>query len=209
MGGQAQGGRGQHEIWLLRPFSGKREAKENAEDFLDDVEFAAEQLTTPAAPDGKMLVRLFRQHLDDKALDFWLEMDAADKKEWTTVKAKFLAEFGGSKALDQMERMVITGRIMAMAQGSKSIAEYVQEAKTLFREVPKELSEMFAICFVKGLSDANKKAAVSFAMREGKIDFKRAVEMVKASYRMIGEPDIFTAPVEKPRRRWRQQRAKQ
>ena len=79
-----------------------------------------------------------------------------------------------------------------MSQDRKTIAEYVQEAKTLFRE------EMFAICFIKELSDASKKAAVSVALRDGKIDFKRAVELVKALYLVVGEPDVFAVPAEKP-----------
>lgn len=38
------------------------------------------------APDDKMLIRLFRQHFEDKALDFWLEMNSEDKKEWRMAK---------------------------------------------------------------------------------------------------------------------------
>lgn len=33
-----------------------------------------------------MLIRLFRQHFEDKALDFWLEMNSEDKKEWRMAK---------------------------------------------------------------------------------------------------------------------------
>ncbi|KAF8448480.1 hypothetical protein BGX38DRAFT_1270283 [Terfezia claveryi] len=91
----------------VRPFSERADAKENAEDFLDDVEFAVEQT----------------------------------------------------------ERMSITTRIIAMGQGGKGIAAYIGEAEQLFKNVPKDLSEMFALYFIKGLSDPTKKAAVSFAMR--------------------------------------------
>lgn len=180
----------------VRPFTGKRDAKENAEDFLDDVEFAAEQFST-GPPEDKMFIRLFRQHVEDKALDFWLELDAEKKALWKDVKEMFLGKFGGARKLDQAERMSVTSRVMALSQDKKSISEYVMEAKQLCREVPTELTEMFAICFVKGLTDQAKKSAVSFALRNGRVDFKRALEVVKASYMVIGDPDVFDseAPV--------------
>ncbi|KAF8439601.1 hypothetical protein BGX38DRAFT_1318597 [Terfezia claveryi] len=175
----------------IRLFKGTGEAREIAEDFLDDIEFAAEQLTYPEVPDDKISIRLFRQHLEDRVLDFWVEIKPEEKKDWGTVKVKFLAKFGASRTLNQTERMSITNRIMAMAQGRKSIASYIKESKALFGGVPKELSEMFTICFIKGLEDASKKAAVSFAMREERMEFSRAVELVKAAYCVFGEPDIF------------------
>lgn len=174
----------------VRPFTGKREAKENAEDFLDDVEFAAEQCATDK-PDDKMFIRLFRQHVKDKALDFWLELEPEKKIIWEDVKALFLGKFGGAWRLDQSERMSVTSRVMAMTQEKRSITEYIKDAKQLYREVPTELSEMFAICFMKGLADATKKASVSFALRDAKVDFKKALEVVKALYMVIRDPDVF------------------
>lgn len=185
----------------IRLFSGKRDAKENAEDFLDDIEFAAEQFMSDKAdggPDDKMFIRLFRQHVEDKALDFWLEMEADKKVSWALVKEAFLGKFGGARTLDQSERMSITSRVMAMPQDKKGIADYVAEAKQLYRETPTELGEMFTVCFVKGMLDPAKKGAVSFALRDGRVDFKRACELVKAAYSVIGDPDVFsTSGVEK------------
>ncbi|KAF8453846.1 hypothetical protein BGX38DRAFT_1296860 [Terfezia claveryi] len=147
-----------HRWQKLDRFRGRREAKESAEDFLDDVEFAAEQLAASGTLDDKMMIRLFRQHLEDKSLDFWLGMVSEDKKEW-----------------------------------QKGIAGYVEEAKAMFRDMPNDMSEVFAISFIRGLSDPGKKAAVSFAIREGNMDSNRAVELVKASYWVVGELDVFAA----------------
>jgi hypothetical protein len=72
----------------IKDFTGSKDGSEDYEEFLDDIEFALDQMEEGQRTDKNRL-RVFRQHLKGEAAKWWnLDMSHVDKKDWQeTVKA--------------------------------------------------------------------------------------------------------------------------
>ena len=115
-----------------------------------------------------------------------------DKNSYETIKEKFLARYGNSTAAAQ-SRFEIQNEIMALKQNQgEDIASYVRKAEKLSKRVPDELDSMMALCLIKGMTNELKKADISYIVQsQPKTSFRDAIEIIKAKYRVIGEPDPF------------------
>lgn len=62
----------------------------------------------------------------------------------------------------------------------------------LAKQVPQQLDSVLALCLIKGMSDENKKADISYIVHsQPKITFREVVEVLKAKHRGIGKADPF------------------
>ena len=115
-----------------------------------------------------------------------------DKASYETIKEKFLARYGNTTTAAQ-SRFEIQNEIMALRQNlGEDIASYVRKAEKLSKRVPAELDSMMALCLIKGMTNELKKADISYIVQsQPKTSFRDAIEIIKAKYRIIGEPDPF------------------
>ena len=88
----------------------------------------------------------------------------------------------------------VQSEIMALRQNpGESIASYVRNAEKLSKRVPAELDLVLALCLIKGMTDELKKADISYIVNATPdTSFRKVVDIIKAKYRIIGEPDPFS-----------------
>jgi hypothetical protein len=181
----------------IRSFKGLADCGEDPEEYIDDVEMAAEAWESNRNdPIGleKSLLRFFRQNLEPnfEAAWWWQGLSKTDRSSWETVKKAFLEKFSGPSSTGNDVDYDETNEILALIQkAGQSIEEYVREAEKLSRRVKPVLKHTLAAAVIKGLNDEQKRREVSFALSGTKFDFEGAVDKIKAAYRCIGEPDPF------------------
>jgi hypothetical protein len=181
----------------IRPFKGNGEPGEDPEEYLDDVQMAAEAWENgkgDAAALEKCLLRFFRQNLEPchEASWWWGGLTKSEKTAWDTVKALFLKKFADQVSADNDVNYEETNEVLGLSQkAGQSIEEYIREAENLHRKVRPVLKQTLAAAVIKGLADPQKRSNVSFALDGTTYDFNKAIDKIKASYRSIGEPDPF------------------
>src|SRR5205085_6208031 len=144
--------------------------------------------------------RFFRQYLaDDSDAEHWWQyiLHNDDKKSFEKIKARFSERYGnaGSGAMAARSQFEIQNEIMSLRQKpQETISEYVRTAEKLAKRIPPELDSVMALCLVKGMSDENKKADISYVIHSRpKITFREVVEEIKAKHRVIGRADPFAS----------------
>jgi hypothetical protein len=184
----------------IRAFKGLADCGEDPDEFIDDVEMAADAWDSAkgdkadAAALEKSLLRFFRHNLEPnfEAAWWWQGLSKADRGNWSIVKKAFLEKVSGPRSTGSDVDYDETNEILALTQkAGQSIEEYVREAEKLSRRVKPVLKHTLAAAVIKGLNDEQKRREVSFALSGTKFDFEGAVEKIKAAYRCIGEPDPF------------------
>jgi hypothetical protein len=192
-------------VLKIRSFKGIADPGEDADEYLDDVQMAAEAWENgkgDATSMEKSLLRFFRQNLEPnyEASWWWGGLAKEEKTNWTTVKTLFLKKFADPVSTGTTVGYDDTNEILGLCQkAGQSIEEYLREAEHLHRKIKPVLRHTLAAAVVKGLSDEQKRSNVSFALSGTEFDFEQAVEKVKAAYRSIGEPDPFKP---KPQKHW-------
>jgi hypothetical protein len=191
-------------VLKIRSFKGTGEPGEDPEEYLDDVQMAAEAWENgkgDAAALEKSLLRFFRQNLEPnyEASWWWGGLTKEEKTVWTTVKSLFLKKFADPVSTGNDVNYEETYEVLGLSQkAGQSIEEYIREAEHLHRKVRPVLKQTLAAAVIKGLADEQKRAIVSFALDGTTYDFNGAIDKIKASYRSIGEPDPFTKHSQKP-----------
>jgi hypothetical protein len=163
-------------VLKIRSFKGIAEPGEYPEEYLDDVQMAAEAWENGKG-DGvaleKSLLRFFRQNVEPnyEASWWWGGLSKAEKTTWATVKELFLKKFADPVSTGNDLNYEETNEILGLSpKAGQSIEEYIREVE---------------------LADGQKRANVSFALDGTTYDFNGAIDKIKASYRSIGEPDPF------------------
>ena len=120
-------------------------------------------------------------------------LQSKNKSSYDTIKEKFLAR-SGNKTSAAQSRFEIQNEIMALRQNpGEDIASYVRKAEKLSKRVPEELDSMLALCLIKGMTNELRKANISYIVQsQPKTSFGDAIKIIKAKYRIIGEPDPFS-----------------
>jgi hypothetical protein len=147
----------------------------------------------------KSLLGFFRQNLvpNYEASWWWGSLSKEEKTNWATVKALFIKKFADPVSTE-MVGYDDTNEILGLCQkAGQSIKEYLQEAEHLHRKIKPVLHHTLPTEVVQRLSDDQKRSNVSFALIGTEYDFEKAVEKVKAAYRLIGEPDPFKPKAQK------------
>ena len=185
----------------IRPFKGMNDGSEDPYEFLEDIEYVAVAFETQKNPMTmagmeKSQKRSFRQYLCENGdAAYWWQyvLQSKDKSSYDTIKEKFLARYGNKTSAAQT-RFEIQNEIMALRQNpGEDIASYVRKAEKLSKRVPEELDSMMPLCLIKGMTNELKKADISYIVQsQPKTSFRNAIEIIKAKYRIIGEPDPFS-----------------
>ena len=99
----------------------------------------------------------------------------------------------GTKAIVARTQFDIQNEVMALRHSpGESIAPYVCTAEKLSKRFPAELDSVLRLCLIKGLQDEVKKADISYIVHSRKeTTFRDVIGIIKAKYRVIGEPDPF------------------
>ena len=186
-------------IMRMSSFVGRGDRKESLSDFLADVEMAAKCWDTAYGgdtdkPDGSKIA-IFRQNLDkDGDAWYWWSCVLSDeeKKTFAGIKTAFLARYGAEKN-KAISKFNLQNELMCLQQKKgQTIIDYVREAENLSERVPKDMDDMLAMAFIRGLGDQESRRRISYDLRDTpEFSFAKALGMVKAWYREIGVPDPF------------------
>ena len=185
----------------INSFSGgNAELCEDVEEYLDDVETAAlscDLMITPAVVEvsNKSKIRLFRQNLkrDGDAWHWWYYvLLEADKKDFQKRAAEFRDRYG-VKAAEASSLFAMQNEMLFLLQGEKEhIRDYVHRVEKLSRKIPKDMDSLFAIAFIKGMWNQERRQRVTFDLKDSpNFSFFKGFTVVKFSFQEIGEPDPF------------------
>ena len=185
----------------INSFSGANpEICEDVEEYLDDVETAAlswDLTITPGIVEAsnKSKISLFRQNLerDGDAWHWWYYvLPEADKKDFSKIATEFRDRYG-VKAAQASSLFAMQNEMLSLMQGEKEhIREYVHRVEKLSRKIPKDMDSLFAIAFIKGMRDQERRQRVTFDLKDTpNFSFSKALTVVKFSFQEIGEPDPF------------------
>jgi len=185
----------------ITPFNGANsDLSERVEEYLDDIETAAlswELSITPGVKDAtdRSKIRLFRQNLERNgdAYHWWYYvLPEGDKKDYGKIVREFKERYG-IKASQASSLFAVHNEMLSLAQGEgEHIRDYVHQVEKLSWKIPKEMDSLFAIAFVKGMRDQERRQRVTFDLKDTpNFAFLKALPVVKFSYQEIGEPDPF------------------
>ena len=185
----------------ITPFNGANtDLSESVDEYLDDVETAAHSwdlsinATLMQATD-RTKIRLFRQNLEKNgdAWHWWYYvLPEGDKKDYGKITTAFKDRYG-IKATQASSLFAVQNEMLSLAQGEvEHIRDYVYRVEKLSRKIPKYMDSLFAIAFVKGMRDQERKQRVTFDLKDSpNFSFQKALTVVKFSFQEIGEPDPF------------------
>ena len=186
-------------VMRITMFVGKGDGREDPVDFIADVEMAARSWDSLYGADTdhpeSSKIALFRQNLDrdGDAWHWWTcIVESGVKESWEAIKKAFLARYEVTKN-KAVHRFNIQNELMLLQQrAGQSIAEYVFEAERLSERVPKDMDNLLAMVFIRGLADQETRRRVSYDLRDTpEVTFSKALHMVKSWYQEIGVPDPF------------------
>jgi hypothetical protein len=173
-------------ILKIRSFKGITDPGEDVEEYLDEIQMAAEAWENgkgDAASMEKSLLRFFRQNLEPnyEVSWWWGGLSKEEKTNWATVKSLFIKKFADPVSTETVG-YDDTNEILGLCQkAGQSIEEYLREAEHLHRKINPVLRHTLAAAVVKGLSDDQKRSNVNFALSGMEFDFEKAVQKVKAA----------------------------
>ena len=148
----------------IKDFTGSKDGSEDHEEFLDDIEFAPDQMEEDQRT-NKNRLRFFCQHLKGEAAKWWnLDIPHADKKDWQTTVKAFKIKYGEGVQLEK-KKWQIQNKIAVLSQHKgESIASYVHRAKVIDRKSTPEMSNQLAMSFLRGMRDIPQKRMVEFSL---------------------------------------------
>jgi hypothetical protein len=184
-------------VLKIRSFKRIAEPGEDPEEYLDDVQMAAEAWengTGNAAALEKSLLRFFRENLEPnyEASWRWGGLSKKEKTVWTTVKSLLLKKFSDPVCTGNDVNYEETNEILGLSQtAGQSKLEYLREAEHLHRKVRPVPKQTLAAAIIKGLADEQKRANASFALSGTTYDFNLngAVGTTRLGYTADLTPD--------------------
>jgi len=173
---------------------------EDVDEYLDDVETVALSWDLSISlgiseATNKSKSRLFRQNLqrDGDAGHWWYYiLSEADKRDFSKIVIEFRERYG-IKASQASSLFAVQNEMLSLLQGeNEHIREYVHRVEKLSRKIPKDMDSLFAIAFIKGMRDQERRQWVTFDLKDSpNFSFLKALTVVKFSFHEIGEPDLF------------------
>ena len=185
----------------INAFNGANtDLSESVEKYLDDIETAAlswDLSITPGISEAtdRSKIRLFRQNLERNgdAWHWWYYvLPEADKKDYGKIVAEFKDRYE-VKATQASSLFAVQNEMLSLLQGeTEHIRDYVHRVEKLSRKIPRDMDSLFAIAFVKGMRDQDRKQRVTFDLKDSpNFSFSKALTVVKFSFQEIGELDPF------------------
>jgi len=116
----------------------------------------------------------------------------ADKKDFKKIATEFRDRYG-VKAAQASSLLAMQNEMLSLMQGEmEHIWEYVHRVEKLSRNIPKDMDSLFAITFIKGMRDQERRQRVTFDLKDTpNFSFFKALTVVKFSFQEIGKPDPF------------------
>jgi len=185
----------------ITPFNGgNTDQGESVDEYLDDIETAAlswDLTITSGIKEAtdKSKIRLFRQNLerDGDAWHWWYYvLPETDKKDYSKIVLEFKDRYG-VKASQASSLFAVQNEMLSLHQGeNEHIRDYVYHVEKLSRKIPRDMDSLFAIAFIKGMQDQERRQRVTFDLKDSpNLSFVKALSVVKFSFQEIGEPDPF------------------
>jgi len=140
-------------------------------------------------------IRLFRQNLERNvyAWHWWYYvLPEAHKKDYGKIVVEFKDRYV-VKATEASSLFALQNEMLSLLQGEgEHIRDYVHCIEKLSRKIPRDMHSLFAIAFVKGMRDQERKQRVTFDLKDSSnFSFLKALNVVKFSFQEIAEPDPF------------------
>ena len=185
----------------ITPFNGgNTDQGESVDEYLNDVETAALSWDLTIIPGiteatNKSKIRLFRQNLerDGDAWHWWYYvLPEADKRDYSKIVLEFRERYG-VKASQASSLFAVQNEMLSLHQNdNEHITDYVHRVEKLSRKIPRDMDSLFAIAFIKGMQDQERRQRVTFDLKDShNFSFVKALSVVKFSFQEIGEPDPF------------------
>ncbi|KAL8825271.1 MAG: hypothetical protein Q9170_007862, partial [Blastenia crenularia] len=187
----------------IRPFKGLRDGKEDPEEYLEDLDWAYEQdYEDKEASYGDAVEKqqfknktfriLFRQNLEDKAAQWYKELDYTTKQNWDETKRKFQAYFILSPRDEQTKVFELRIKVATLAQeDNEQIASYLGRCDDLVLKIPTASVEIGMAC-LRGMKDPVKRERVSFECnKDSNYEYANVSRLIKAAYIEIGKISPF------------------
>jgi len=150
----------------INPFNeGNTDLSESVEEYLDDIETAAlswDLSITPGISEATdhSKIRLFRQNLERNgdAWHWWYYvLPEAYKKDYGKRVVEFKDRYG-VKATEASSLFAVQNEMLSLLQGEgEHIRDYAHRVEMLSRMIPRDMDSLFAIAFVKGMRDQERK----------------------------------------------------
>ena len=96
----------------VKAFRGTGDGKENVKYFIDDVEFAAETHEGKEPASAKTMIRIFRQHLEEDAYEYWCSLEDTVTEDWEKIKQLFMEKF--SKTTTIIGKMELINSVLSL-----------------------------------------------------------------------------------------------
>ena len=173
-------------------FYGRKDGFEDPNEHIETIGFIVDEKYEPTSERNELVKRMaFRSRLKDQAAKWYQQLDSETRSNWKRLSTVFVFEFV-LEARVESDPNKFFNQMYNLRQGKKPIAQYVNEAQTLYLQCPGNLQEMFSNQFVAGIADENKLDMVQlYLSSEPKITFPAAKAAVVRVYSRIGRPSPF------------------
>ena len=185
----------------IRPFKGLKDGKENPEEYLEDIEWAYDQDyqnnepvngEAAAAYKSKTHRILFRQNLEEKAREWYGDLDMDVKAQWSTLQDKFKTAFKVTLKDAQTKKFELRVKLHQLEQREEeTIADYLNKAEELSMRLPQDDIDV-GMATLKGMRDTIKRERVSFECnKDADYSFTTVKRLITAAYNEIGQLSPF------------------
>lgn len=172
-------------ISRIKQFYGHQDGHEDAEEYLEDIDYAVDRSKTSDEQDLDRERRiLFRQNLLDKAERWYSKLPRSTRTDWPKLKEVFLAHYRGDTEDEPTGLPMASQRISTLTQlPDETITKYLDRWDVLETQGGAAPTGDLGLYMVEGLSDDNQRARILDDMeQEGNYSYRRARELIGLAY---------------------------
>ena len=118
---------------------------------------------------NKSKIRLFRQNLERNgdAFHWWYYvLSEGDKKDYGKIVIEFRDRYA-VKASQASSLFAVQNEMLSLSQGeAEHIRDYVYRVEKVSRKIPKNMDSLFAIAFIKGMGNQERRQCVTFDLKD-------------------------------------------
>ena len=169
----------------IKQFYGHQDGHEDAEEYLEDIDYAVEHSKTGDTQDLDRERRiLFRQNLLDKAERWYSKLPRSTRTDWPKLKELFLDRYRGDTEDGGTELSTASQQLLTLKQmPDESITKYLDRWDVLEVQGGAAPAGDLGLYMVDGLSDDNQRARILDDMeQEGNYSYRRARELIGLAY---------------------------
>ena len=193
----------------IRPFRGVQNNLEDPDEYIEDLEWAYAQDYQSAEPFHNVEAKqiyinktyriLFRNNLEEKAVEWYLNLGASIRKDWDTLKASFLEHFKFISRDSQTRLWEKKVELANLRQGNnKGIAQFLKRAKDLADQIPDSKVDV-SMAVIQGMSDKNEKKRISFEYhKDSDFTFVKVKKLIRTAFFEVGKTSLFDSTYPTP-----------